>query len=207
MGETSLWPIVAGLLGGSAAAAIFNAWWSNTERIKGRRADYLAQQLQDLYGPIHFRCGQSTAVTAHIAAIERGNQREYPEPLLVDSEMAKEADQVRKVIDRYSEFLLTSNRRIAKILFEHYPLIDPEDVEVVQSFALSTIRYQIECSKDEDFSLPERMHPHTGDIQLFTTAFADRITKQFTMKSAQLAAFRTDATCWNRAFQVSRNEP
>ena len=171
------------------------AWkWLTDSEMEKR--DFLRDQLDKLYGPMHH---QVTA-NQHAIALRDDIDNAYTQVFVkraraecrrgIDLGESYEAGELltkkaSKTIDQmnvYGKKVRETNDRIAEILEANWSLPDPEDLEVFQDFRKSHARAKAE----EEGGLPREITLKLGPTTIYTSTFVDHVVKRFAEKRRDL---------------------
>jgi hypothetical protein len=186
--------LLVGFLGGSVLGAGITAWRTRAEQTRARRADYLSRQLHELYGPIHFLCGQNVKIFEYGKQIDHGYNVEFAAPekskQLSGSEHGhQQAMDTIETQNDYGRIATKNNRQIVDVMLENYALIELDDAAPFQEFAMHVLRHKTEFP-DGKWRLPVAMFEHVGPVHTYTPELPDLVARRFAEKSNELAKLR-----------------
>jgi hypothetical protein len=146
---------IRAILSNGAVGALVGAlalWRLNeTLATKARRADYLREQIKNLYGPVTFllEAGERSFDTHNKVA---AGYEEYFRTRYAHERYSEEMGQVLATQNHYGGLAVQTNREAAQVLKEHWGWLDAEDTTEVSTFLTYVERQRVE--RDDGMTLP-----------------------------------------------------
>ena len=182
--------VLSALVGGGFFAgltvAVINVINYNRSERRQRRADFLLNQLHQLYGPIYFFTSQNESIFALDDKFVKAYRKHYEELDCGDDEPTEKV-QTAGIANNYIRKIEENNKNIVEVLESNFSLIDPEDVEVFGRFIVNHTRRKTEWD-EEHLKTPPRIYREVGDVSVMREEFIDRIREKFLAKRRELDA-------------------
>ena len=157
-----------------------------------RRADFLKEQLRNLYGPLFHYLSYNREIFAFAGKIsdvykEVFCQREYP----IDREAAEalEAQAINTINlgNEYVKLAMENNVKIEDVLVANFNYIDIDDLEMARLFRGDRMRARIELEKKEERpQIPFRVIYLLGTVIFYRDDFTKQIELKFHSKVQEL---------------------
>jgi hypothetical protein len=182
------------LLGGGLLGVLFQAWRSSADQRDARRAEYVARQLQLLYGPIHYFCRINKRIYEHKSKLARAHRTEYLDTDYTNdphlhAAVRDEALKATQLENQYEATIIDFNKRIVATMVDNWSLVDANDRPALEEFTLESLRYETEFPNGE-WTVTLRIQDSLPMIKLHSTDFVDTIDARIAAKSQELAALR-----------------
>jgi hypothetical protein len=162
-------PLVTAVL-----VATLNHFQNRRASQRERHADRLADQIDTLYGPLHFYLCENTDLLRRTGILNDLYTTVYVNTKWSERGMEtihKEADQAIAVNNSYFAKVTENNTAMIRIITDHFSLIVHDDLDALREFVTDVNRYNVEQG------LPSRLKLKLMDdpIAFFRPPFADRI--------------------------------
>lgn len=180
---------IMSLIGGGLVLAVVN--WVKEVRSERRKReiDYLQDQLNKLYGPLHCLSAQNQETLKRAEklqmALNPSMKAESPEQRIPPARGA-EADKIIDLSNAYSAKFKENNARIRQLLDANWSLIDVDDVEQFLGFLADCARMQVEVDEMHAEGIAFRVTQQLGDIYYVRPGFVERVTAQWNAKRERL---------------------
>lgn len=172
-------------IGGGLFVSLVNHKLSKKATKEEREAGFLRQQLQLLYGPLHYYLSLNTVNEEYCdQLIQAGNETYAPIPRSERSEeeLRTWTKQIRDCYD-----LVTKNAFIMLEITEHnYSYLDPDDMVTFRLFASRCTRWKNEYTEDGELRIDKRIKERMGSYRLCTNGFIQQINGKFAAKQKRL---------------------
>ena len=182
---------VLSFVGGGVIAAIINWLRVNNSESKARKAEYLREQINKVYGPANFYLEQNRKLIGLGNKISKAYDVELCQPNWSHDEytQASVGDEAKRTIDinnSYSKVIFKNNLKLSEIVKENSSYIDIEDSEFFQDFIVNSIRHVTEFEKDKGLVLPSKIYSHLETIYYYKPELNEFISSKLARKIKQL---------------------
>ncbi len=191
---TCLRQFSAGAFGGAFGGVIVAilTWFrtERTERVK-RLVDFRTEQLTSLYGPVFFLASVNKQIADQWSNLDNAQRESYLEPTFsrqdaTQENVSRESGMTTDVKNEYSRRIDGNNKKMFRIIRDNYSVVDIDDAEEFQRFAISVVRQSVEFS-DEGSKLPLTIHGQIPRNTTYDEAFVEFTARRFQEKSELLA--------------------
>jgi hypothetical protein len=142
----------------------------------GRRADRLAAQIDNLYGPLHFYTSENADLLKRSHKLDQLYKTIYCGKAWAQETIDTEANTTIDAMNEYTLAATKNNGRMVRIINKHFALIVDEDLDALREFVTDWNRYKVETK----LPLRVRLNPDTEPIAFYRPDFAERIAKRVT---------------------------
>lgn len=184
--------LIVSFLGGGILGALIN--WARAERSekKDRQINFLDRQIRELYGPLYYFVTQAEKLfdlndRLH-KALEKAHKSDVPFSRDEGTQriLAEETDTTLSIANAYISYVESNNAKIKDVLDKNYPLIDPEDIEILLLFFEHYIRISTERDDMGKLKTPLTVYEDMGDISFLRPEFINRVKEKFFNKKKAL---------------------
>lgn len=185
--------IIVTVLGSGVVAAIATAVMQNRAKREDREASYLRDQLQMLYGPLHYYTTLNQLCFEQNKKVQLAGRSELsgvnPGPD-VDARKQHSEDiaAVIELANDYIEIVRDNNEQVIQILRDNYAYADPDDMNILEQFRLDYARSKTEFRSEGGIRLPMYIHQHLEDVSFMRPIFIERAGSKFLTKQKRLKA-------------------
>jgi hypothetical protein len=185
------------LLAGDLAALTEKLKWdlaAGTERLKHelagelaeqtRRADYVRNQIEKLYGPLAFLMESSEGLMRTSGAIESWHSNRSGETRAA----AKGREDPAAPLVKYFDLIVQNNEEATSILRAKWGWLDPDDVAAASQQLLDSARFSVEVKQAT--RMPREFYTDADvrrDVPVCNGEFMDRVRRKLRDKQRELA--------------------
>lgn len=149
-----------------------------------REIAFLRDQLQQLYGPLHYFVSQNSGLLDFLRDMDKAYEEEFSAKYPAEENASKKTIEV---MNDYASLVRQNNAPIMQILRENWSLIDPEDVETFSHFQVTVMRQETEYSPERVLRLPGGMADRLGGgIPYLDPGFKQQVENKFHAKRRRL---------------------
>jgi len=178
---------VIAFMGGGIISG-FISWARITRSEKtSRKAEYLQNQIDNLYGPLYYFTSQNEQLfelnknIMEAYNIEYVDQKWSNDPTTTKS-IKSESHLTINIANSYVQVVIENNERITNILQNNSKFIDPEDNKEFQSFAIDNLRLKVEKDENGTLITPFMIYEKVGEISFMRGKFKDLVRAKFNSK-------------------------
>lgn len=185
--------LVFSFLGGGLVAGLLDWFRSHRLEKKVRRISALQNQIQNLYGPLHFFASQNKSYFELNDKFLKAYKREYEGQVWSKDEytqanLRKETAQVLDISNAYIALVAKNNESILEVLRSNYSYIDPEDIDIIQQLIVDYARLRTEHNESGVLKTPIEIYLYVGEISFMRPQFMERVREKFNSKKKELDA-------------------
>ena len=183
--------LVVGFFGGGIVSGFIGAWANSKRERSARRAEFLARQLQDLYGPLQFLASSSASLFEQTHILQKLYNKEYIETKYSQNPGTQErvresAETTIEVQNDYVELAIRNSDSAAQLLERNYALVDPGDAEVFGRFLVDVARRKVETDSSGVQRLPFEILIQRDAFSFMSSEFIKAVASRFEEKRADL---------------------
>ena len=183
----------SGILGGLLVAGIQWARVSRSGKEK-RHSEYIHEQLIKLYGPLFFMTTQNQELLnfcnkilgAHKEYFEGNKWSDDPD---TRKTLKDESLSTIELSNEYARQVVVNNEKIVNLLQASFAYIDVDDIEVIQTFIVDTIRMNKEFREERLKDIPFEVYQSLGIVSYSRPDFLNRIKDKFLEKQSVLKKY------------------
>jgi hypothetical protein len=156
--------------------AVVNHFQQGRAARRGRHAERLLQQLEQVYGPFYFYTTENADLLNRSGIVNQQYSDHYIKKQYSErgqKTISEEADVTIGVMNTYTARVTENNETMVRIITEHFALIEPDDLEAFRDLVTNVNRYKVESPM-----LPSRLRVDAEPIVFLRPEFAERIAKR-----------------------------
>ncbi|MFC1855462.1 hypothetical protein ACFL2A_02820 [Thermodesulfobacteriota bacterium] len=183
--------LIVSFLGGGIVSAGINWIRANRTDIKDREIRFLDDQIRKLYGPLYYLILQSE----NLIQLNNRYNKAYNN-IYCNNEWSQDEHTQRKLhedtsatiatANEYIEMVGDNNEKIKEVLDNHYPLLDPDDIQTTMVFFEDHTRLNVEQDDNGKLTIPIPIYTSLGDISYLRPEVIERIKTKFLDKKERL---------------------
>jgi hypothetical protein len=188
MSEKLVITLVAPLI--TFVAVAVTLWVNQRSVVHSREVEALREQLQSLYGPLHFLASQNgelwklhEKVDAARAKFFEG-RKSVPSPETIEAFSTAHSRTI-DLKNAYSIRSIENNKRIMDLLEKNWHLLDAGDVSTMAEFQVDYIRYSVE-SRENTAGVPLNVLMELGEVVVGRETLRNCAKATFERKRARL---------------------
>ena len=148
--------LIVSFLGGGVVSALINWVRANKADKKDREIRFLDEQIRRLYGPLYYLVSQSEKLFQLNNRFHEAYNKEYCNQKWSQDQhtqkiLEEETTTTIEIANKYVRMVEKNNEKMKDVLDNHYPLLDPDDIQIMMVFFEHHTRLNIE--KDTDPNL------------------------------------------------------
>lgn len=183
--------LVFSFLGGGLVAGLLDWFRANRSEKKVRQVSALQNQIQNLYGPLHFFALQNESYFELNDKFLKAYKNEYEgqnwsRDETTQANLRKETTQVLDIANAYIALVVKNNESILELLRNNYAYIDPDDIEMVQQLIVDYTRLNTERDESGRLKTPIEIYHYVGEISFMRPEFIKRVKEKFYSKKKRL---------------------
>lgn len=183
--------LVFSLLGGGLVAGLLNWFRANRSEKRVRQISAFQNQIQNLYGPLHFFASQNESyfelndkfLKAYKSEYEGQNWSKHES---TQANLRKETTQVLNIANAYIALVTKNNESILEVLRNNYAYIDPDDIDVIRQLIVDYTRLKTERDEAGTLKTPIEIYKYVGEISFMQPQFIERIKEKFNSKKKKM---------------------
>lgn len=183
--------LIVSFVGGGIISALIN--WVRTNRAdkKDREIKLLDDQIRKLYGPLYFLVSQSEKLFQlnnrfHEAYNEEYCNKSWSQDQHTKETLKEETTITIETANKYVRMVEKNNEKMEEILDNHYPLLDPDDIDTFMVFFEHHTRLNIEKDTNGKITTPFRIYKTIGDISFLKPEVIEKIKTKFLNKKKKI---------------------
>lgn len=183
--------LIVSFMGGGIIGALINWVRANRADKKDREIKFLDDQIRKLYGPLYYLVSQSEKLFQlnnrfHEAYNQEYCNQKWSQDQHTRETLKEETTITIEIANKYVRMVEKNNERMKEILDNHYPLLDPEDIETMMVFFEHHTRLNIEKDTDGKITTPFMIYQNIGDISFLRPEVIELIKTKFLNKKKEL---------------------
>lgn len=197
------------LLGGGFA--VFLLQWFREWRSERRKQEitFLQEQLQHLYGPLHFFLCQNEQYMERSKKIH-DSYKEHFEGIQWSEEAQERLDEQAKATldigNAYVEAMKENNSQIMELLKTKWHLADIDDIEMFVGFQVHFTRGEIEFDEQQGGSIPISIRLSLGDVHFYHADWVERVKRKWAEKRQKLGRVKRTGGQWAGTADKDRSQ-
>lgn len=179
--------LIIGVMGGGGIAGWINILLNQRTIRKNREIEVLKEQIQKLYGPLHFFVSQNKILVEVEGKLYKAGNAVYGAASINNKDEAG----MSKTIDIANEYMVgvrMNNDKIYSLLCDNYSYLDVDDMDKFAQFSMSHLRMKTEWDS-AGLKIPYLIYKHIeeslGSIAFLTPEFIKRVEEKLQAKKRQ----------------------
>lgn len=183
--------LIFSFLGGGLVAGLLDWFRSYRSEKRIRQVSALQNQIQNLYGPLHFFASQNESYFELNDKFLKAYKSEYEgqnwsKDEHTQANLRKETTQVLDIANAYIALVVRNNESILDVLRNNYAYIDPDDVDMVRQLIVDYTRLNTERDESGRLKTPIEIYNYVGEISFMRPEFIKRVKEKFDSKKKKL---------------------
>jgi hypothetical protein len=186
----TLWPALlgfAGVLIGVVGTTLFAMYKGRIDR----RIEFLRQQIQLLYGPLHFHMRNTVKIANYHGIImqtyeEAFSPQKNPHVPINSPQYSEDLKNTITKANEYVELFQDNNAKAIAVIESHFWLAEPDDVPFFHELVLNAHRLKIEFDREKKSIVPWEIVTRLPPLPLYDVKLADHVDKKFYRKADEL---------------------
>lgn len=183
--------LVFSFLGGGLVAGLLDWFRANRSEKSVRQISALQNQIQNLYGPLHFFASQNESYFELKDKFLKAYKSEYEgqswsKDESTQANLRKETTQVLEIANAYIALVTKNNESILEVLRNNYAYIDPDDIDIIRQLIVDYTRLKTERDEAGTLKTPIEIYQYVGEISFMRPQFIERIKEKFNSKKKKI---------------------
>ena len=186
--------LVFSFLGGGLVAGLLDWFRAHRSEKSVRQISALQNQIQNLYGPLHFFASQNESYFELNDKFLKAYKSEYEgqnwsKDESTQSNLRKETTQVLEIANAYIPLVTKNNESILEVFRNNYAYIDPDDIDIFRQLVVDYTRLKTERDEAGTLKTPIEIYQYVGEISFMRPQFIERIKEKFNSKKKKMDTF------------------
>ena len=183
--------LIISFLGGGIISALINWVRANNADKKDREVRFLDDQIRKLYGPLYYLVSQSEILFQLSDDLHEAYDKEYvgknwSMDQFTQKALEEETTTTMETANKYIRMVEKNNDKMKEVLDNNFPLLDPDDIDIIMVFFKHHIRLNIERDTDGKTTTPHRIYNQLEGISFLRPEVIKRIKTKFYNKKQKL---------------------
>ena len=158
---------------------------SSTLAARTRRADYLRDQLKNLYGPLAFIVESNARLATTNAEIMKAYGEYFQNRY--GPEYTDDMTNAIGTANRYGELIVANNAEALKLLRTQWGWLDVDDIEIASQFISDVSRHNVEFTEGKKLPVEFYTTGRVGTPIIHRGDFAQRVVQKLKDKQSELS--------------------
>lgn len=182
-------------VGAGAGTAIVSSVidWIKASRVQNKehRIRFLREQVANLYGPVYHWVRQNEVlfgIEGQMAEAYKVEyiEKEYSDEPLTQKNLRNATEKTISIRNSYVETVERNNDRVATVIEQGFPYVDPEDVIRLAEFFADYWRRKLEWDDAGKLQTPVEIYSHLGEVSFMKPSFMKFARERFEAKAREI---------------------